>query len=92
MWGIMASHGSTSRTYTQKGHRGIAALSTWSMERCVICQRFLAKHQQKYCAKHGSDVERHNRSHYRTPESIATMKLRVFVRYHINEIEVGQIV
>jgi RNA polymerase subunit RPABC4/transcription elongation factor Spt4 len=40
------------RTYLHRRVNGIETriLGTWAQRRCVKCQRFLSKHQQKYCS------------------------------------------
>lgn len=37
------------RTYTQKGHRGISKVLTWIQGRCTICGRFLGLYDHIHC-------------------------------------------
>lgn len=39
-------------------------LSTWTQDRCAICQVFLSKKQVKYCKKHGRRYNLKNRDKY----------------------------
>jgi hypothetical protein len=38
------------RRYIRIWGTTVSKLSTWSQRRCVKCQRFLSKNQNKYCA------------------------------------------
>lgn len=55
---------------------------TWIQERCIICQRFLAKHQQKYCKKCTSKFYKYKEYD----------KLYYFVYCHAKEINIGDII
>lgn len=72
------------RTYTRKGaKKGQKRLATWTQDKCVICKRFLSKHQIKFCAKHATRKEDYLRSReYRIKESKN--------RYYVNREEINR--
>ena len=61
----MVSHGSRIRTYINAYVDGkrTQIVSTWSQNRCKICQRFLGKRQLGYCAVHATIKEIKKRFH-----------------------------
>ena len=46
------------RTFTQKGHKGIWNVSTWTQGRCIQCGSFLAKRRGKYCQSCSDDTRK----------------------------------
>jgi hypothetical protein len=76
------------RVYSQKGHRGTWTLVSWVQFRCKRCGRFLAKKKWRKCdACRRKDSRDYNREH--SKEDSPIQKLRDFVRWNIEKIQVG---
>ena len=52
--------GKHNRTYTSSRSTGKLkqVLLTWSQNKCVICHKYLRKHQKKYCDFHAKEAIR----------------------------------
>ena len=61
-------------------------LLTWSQNRCVICKKFLSKHQKKYCAKHSVSVHKETAQKWYQDNRELT-RSRSYNRYHGRSIE-----
>ena len=54
MWMIFKGDVMRLRKYTTNGAgklRQLNVLVSWSQRTCILCHKFLSKHQQKYCSK-----------------------------------------
>lgn len=77
--------------HTCIGGKKISKLLTWSQRRCEICQRFLAKHQLKYCVECADKVHEEQVKEFHKRNS-SEKKLRDFVRFNADKFNVGDIV
>lgn len=78
----------------------------WSQRRCIICQRFLSKHQNKYCSvcddivtiKRSSDWITNHPNNKKINDSIYREKnkeqrnLRNFIYYHADNFNIGDLI